>query len=136
MAHRYLVSVGVLTELTMVLLLGTIPVAGQTPSSLAKPTGTAPKKLYTQPRTPDGQLDLQGFWTNSTYTPLERPKNVTKEFYTPEEAARMEKEAAEREAGQTGLGTVADVHYDLTPVGLEKSPVTHAEDFASGLIGD
>ena len=25
------------------------------------------------PRTPDGQPDLQGFWTNDTVTPLERP---------------------------------------------------------------
>src|SRR6266851_3042906 len=85
MAQRCLVSVGVLTALTVVVLLATIPVAGQTPSSLTKTTGTAAKKLYTSPRTPDGQPDLQGFWTNSTYTPLERPKNVTKEFYTPEE---------------------------------------------------
>ena len=43
-------------------------------------------KPYKAPRTPDGQPDLQGFWTNSTYTPLERPNGVTKEFYTPEEA--------------------------------------------------
>ena len=35
---------------------------------------------------PDGQPDLQGFWTNSTYVPLERPQGVTKEFYTPDEA--------------------------------------------------
>jgi hypothetical protein len=27
---------------------------------------------WTQPRTPDGQPDLQGFWTNATLTPMER----------------------------------------------------------------
>ena len=43
----------------------------------------AQTKPYTPPRTPDGQPDLQGYWTNSTYTPLERPNGVTKEFYTP-----------------------------------------------------
>ena len=48
-------------------------------------------------RTPDGQPDLQGFWTNATYTPLERPDNVTKEFYTPAEAVAAEKAAAARE---------------------------------------
>jgi hypothetical protein len=40
------------------------------------------------PRTPDGQPDLQGYWTNSSYVPMERPNGVTKEFYTPEEAGR------------------------------------------------
>ena len=29
---------------------------------------------YKVPRTPDGQPDLQGYWTNLTYTPFERPK--------------------------------------------------------------
>jgi hypothetical protein len=48
------------------------------------PSGNS--RTWTAGRTPDGQPDLQGFWTNTTYTPLERPKNVTKEFYTKEEA--------------------------------------------------
>ena len=25
------------------------------------------------PRTPDGRPDMQGYWTNQTFTPLERP---------------------------------------------------------------
>ena len=56
---------------------------------------------YKVPRTPDGQPDLQGFWSNSTYTPLERPDNVTKEFYTPAEAVAAEKAAAARERAET-----------------------------------
>jgi hypothetical protein len=89
-----------------------------------------------QPRTPDGQPDLQGFWINATYTPLERPKNVTKEFYTPEEAAVAEKEAADREAEQTVPGTVADVHYDLSQFGLDKSQSTLARNLRTSLIVD
>src|SRR5687767_9508245 len=46
----------------------------------------AQSPAYKMPRTPDGQPDLQGFWSNATYTPLERPDNVSKEFYTPAEA--------------------------------------------------
>ena len=36
-------------------------------------------------KTPDGQPDLQGYWTNNTMAPLQRPRGVTKEFYTKEE---------------------------------------------------
>ena len=42
---------------------------------------------YRAPRTPDGQPDLQGFWTNLTYTPFERPRELAnKPFYTEQEA--------------------------------------------------
>src|SRR5881396_1004486 len=94
----------------------------------------AAKKAWTQSRTPDGQPDLQGFWTNSTYTPLERPKNVTKEFYTKEEAAQLVKRAAERESEQTEPGTIADVHYDFTQFGLDRNQSKFAENLRTSLI--
>src|SRR6266849_6104643 len=94
MNHRFLVIA--------VALLVTVPAAGQVPSTKAKAAPavkTAPAATkWTPSRTPDGQPDLQGFWTNSTYVPLERPKNVSKEFYTPAEAAEAEKKAADRES--------------------------------------
>ncbi len=47
---------------------------------------------WTPPKTPDGQPDLQGVWTNITITPLERPVELAgKEFLTPQEAAEYEK---------------------------------------------
>jgi len=77
--------------------------AGQAPS--AKP---ALKSTWTPARTPDGQPDLQGYWTNATFTPLERPAGVTKEFFTREEAAAYEKTRVD-----AFLGQPADaVHYD------------------------
>jgi hypothetical protein len=127
---------GVLGALTVALVLAAIPLAAQAAAPAAKSSGAAPKKPYSQPRTPDGQPDLQGFWTNSTYTSLERPKNVTKEFYTLEEAAQAEKEAAARESEQTVPGTVADVHYDLTQFGLDRSQSTHARNLRTSLIVD
>jgi hypothetical protein len=91
---------------------------------------------YKTPRTPDGQPDLQGFWSNATYTPLERPDNVTKEFYTPDEAVAAEKAAAARENAQTDPGTVADVHYDFTQFGLDRSQATLARSLRTSLIVD
>ncbi len=46
---------------------------------------------WTAPRTPDGQPDLQGLWTNSTTTPLERPPDVAERaVYTAEEVAGID----------------------------------------------
>src|SRR5262245_63336983 len=84
----------------------------------AKPE--SPAKPWKLSRTPDGQPDLQGFWTNTTYVSLERPKNVTKEFYTREEVAENIKRAAATEGEQSEPGTVADVHYDFTQFGLDR----------------
>jgi hypothetical protein len=60
---------------------------------LAKEQATKPSAgRYASPRTPDGQPDLQGIWTMATFTPLERPANLkTKEFFTEEEAADLQK---------------------------------------------
>src|SRR5262249_36954903 len=116
----------------------------------------AGRKAWTLSRTPDGQPDLQGFWTNSTYTPLERPKNVTKEFYTPEEAAQLRRPAGSgggREsanpnpslgawlasgsaADAPAPGTLADVHYDFSQFGLARSQSPVAETLRTSLIFD
>ena len=61
------------------------------------------------PRTPDGQPDLQGYWTNDSYTPLERPLELgTKEFFTREEALAYFKQRQALLLGQSR----DDIHYD------------------------
>jgi len=63
----------------------------------------------TPARTADGQPDLQGYWTNATFTPLERPPELrNKEFYTEAEAAAFEKERIAKENSQAKN----DIHYD------------------------
>jgi hypothetical protein len=57
----------------------------------------------------DGQPDFQGYWTNATYTPLERDRELgTKEFFTPEEAAAYAKKREQIENSQSKQ----DIHYD------------------------
>ncbi len=99
-------------------------------------TGAGQETTYRDPRTPDGQPDLQGFWTNQTYTRLERPDGVTKEFYTPEEVAALESSAAQRETSQTEPGTIPDVHYDFTQFGLDRSQSVFASSLRTSLIVD
>jgi hypothetical protein len=97
---------------------------------------TGQAKKWTPPRTPDGQPDLQGFWTNNTYSPLERPANITREFFTREEAVELEKKSAEAETEQTTPGTVADVHYDFTQFALDRNQSAHALNLRTSLIVD
>ena len=117
-----------------VMSLSPVAVEGQTPASPSGTRASQTAKPYTPPRTPDGQPDLQGFWTNSTYTPLQRPKDVTKEFYTPAEAIEAEKKAAANESELTTPGTIADVHYDFSQFGLDKSQSKLARNLRTSLI--
>jgi hypothetical protein len=141
MRHRALASSGVLLVVGAVTALATRGVAGQSPaspatSSTAKPATAAAKK-WTVPRTPDGQPDLQGYWTNSTYVPLERSDKVTKAFYTEQEFATVIKDAAAREAEQTEPGTIADVHYDFSQFGLDRSQSAFVKnDLRTSMIVD
>src|SRR5690349_16313433 len=132
MNDRFLAAV---IGLVVSAVVATAPVAGQAGATSPKTNGSTPK-AYAAARTPDGQPDLQGFWTNATYTPLERAKNVTKEFYTREEALEIAKRAAVDEAEQTEPGTVADVHYDFTQFGLDRSQGTVARNLRTSLIVD
>jgi hypothetical protein len=68
-------------------------------------------QTYNPPRTPDGQPDLQGIWTNITITPLERPAEFAgKPFMTKEEAAAYEKRVlANNNADRRDGGAEADV---------------------------
>jgi len=60
---------------------------------IAQPTRAS--KGWTPSKTPDGQPNLQGVWTNATITPFERPAGLRdKAFLTEAEAERFERQAA------------------------------------------
>jgi hypothetical protein len=106
MSPRFL---GVLTAVCAFVALAAAHPTGQASSPATKPASTKPAKPYTAPRTVDGQPDLQGYWTNATYTPLERPAEFSgKEFWTNEEAAAYEKQRV----AQFNSQAADDLHYD------------------------
>jgi len=94
------------------------------------------QSTYKVPRLPDGHPDFQGFWNNTTYTPLERPKGIDRDFFTREEVVEQMKRAAADESEQTTPGTIADVHYDFTQFGLDRSQAPVALNLRTSLIVD
>jgi hypothetical protein len=124
----------VLALAAAIMLLGPGSAVGQSPAGVKKTS-------WKISRTPDGQPDLQGYWTNLTLTPLERPKGLgSKEFYTDEEIAAAQKRERERlalniaDGRPTEPGTADDVHYDFAQFGLDKAQSNLAWDKRTSLI--
>jgi hypothetical protein len=141
MKHRHLISAAAatLTLAFAVALLLPSPAAAQHvlksgEAAVELAGNKAPAKPYVVKKTPDGVPDLQGYWTNNTIIPLQRPNGVTKEFYTPEEARVAAKRQADRDEEQTTPGTTADVHYDFTQFGLDKSQTVLTGNLRTSII--
>jgi hypothetical protein len=100
MSHRALIIPAALA----VVALSLVTVVGQ--SSQARGTNAVGGPL---PRTPDGHPDMQGYWTNDTVTPLERPAEFgEKAVITAEEAAAYAKKRQDQFLAQPK----DDIHYD------------------------
>jgi hypothetical protein len=124
MNNRCFASTAATAALGILLLASSA--AGQTSAPAGASTAKA-AKAFTPPRTTDGQPRLEGYWTNNTITPLERPKGLgAKEFYTEAELQDLVKKeknrvtANEEEGRPTEPGTDADVHYDFSQYGLDR----------------
>ena len=88
--------------------------AGAASRADAKPAA----KTWVVPRTPDGQPNLQGYWTSLSFTPMERPaKYGNREFLTEEEAAQIHKEGIQHS-------------YEFTFNDLAETPVYDATVYA------
>ena len=91
-------------------------------------------------RTPWGEPDLQGVWTGSTLTPLERPASLAgKEFLSEAEAAAMEKRAAERRLVEPAAtsgdpGTYNQIWFDPSSTVLKSRRTSLITDPPDGRI--
>jgi hypothetical protein len=109
-------------------------------SEVEKQIAEATKRVYdpakplmaNPPRTAWGEPDLQGYYLTVTYTPLQRPTEVTKPLYTVQEAIIAFKTATDVDAGVDP----ATVHYDWKEFGMDawQSPVR--PNMRTGLIID
>ena len=118
-------------------LLTALPAFGQVKlGTNALNVAPAAAKPWAVTKTPDGQPDLQGYWTNNTMTPLQRPRGVTKEFYTKEEFFEALKKQAERDGEEATPGTVEDVHYDHSQFGLDRTQGLLTPNLRTSMIID
>ena len=75
-------------------------------------------KSWTPPKTPDGQPDLQGIWSNASIIPLERPRDLAgKQSFTSGELTEWEDKVFQRSKRDKPLspgqvGTYNDFWWD------------------------
>jgi hypothetical protein len=114
------------------------PAIGQTLKLGTNAVKVAPAaaKPWVVTKTPDGQPDLQGYWTNNTMAPLQRPNGVTKAFYTKEEFFEALEKQAERDGEEATPGTVEDVHYDHSQFGLDRTQGLLTPNLRTSMIID
>jgi hypothetical protein len=100
MTYRFFARTGAFTAFVLIVLLMPPMLVGQ---QVSKTTGN-----FTPARTPWGDPDLQGVYTFSTETPLERPEELKgKAQYTEAEVAELQKKVNTARP-QVGVGGVAE----------------------------
>ena len=84
---------------------------------------------YRAPRTPDGQPDLQGAWTNVTKTPLQRRKGV-KDLITTEAELKVLDDAEDKEDAATEAAAAVAKPKSAAAVAADTPTVGESEWFA------
>ena len=116
--------------------LSTIPFAPLSAQTPAKASG----KTWVAPRTPDGQPDFQGNWSNETQTPFERMGNQGPTL-TDAQAAALEKRAQDveefrdRPTEPGEQATKDNGTYELASVPGEPTFVERIAQAAGGAVG-
>src|SRR6266581_1207976 len=89
--------------------------------SITRTSAQAPAASVTAPalKTPWGEPDLQGIWTDETDTPLQRsPKFANQEFFTPAQRAELDQQRSallgrDKRAERGTVGDVAGAYNDV-----------------------
>ena len=101
---------------TSIALLSSLFAQGQTATQPGRTSARGQSDAGAIPRLMDGKPDMQGYWTNQTFTPLERPAQFKdKEFFTAEEAeafAQRRLEEVKDVPRGDQVKSDADIHYD------------------------
>jgi hypothetical protein len=106
MRERFSTTIAIIAAVIAAISVSIGGTSAQAPSG----STTAPASAL---KTPWGEPDLQGIWTDETDTPLQRPaRYANQEFFTPEQRAQLDRtrtELLERERDRTERGTARDV---------------------------
>src|SRR5579859_6660095 len=126
-AWRLAPPVSAVAALFAVAVLAPVHAGAQSKSSPAESKAAA--KTWRQTRTPDGQPDLQGYWSNASLIPLERPAAAGgREFLTAEELEKNEAALKPKEN--------ATVHYNFGQYGLDPLQTRRALSRRTSMIID
>ena len=111
-----------------------LSVAVVTSVAQTRPAPGVAASAYKAPRTPEGQPDLQGYWTNTTTTPLQRPAELKdKAFLTDAELAERDKlvqQRADQDAAPSAgnPGTYNEFWYERGRLNHRTSLITDTPD--------
>jgi hypothetical protein len=103
-------------------MMAAVAAAGSATLALTPTSAQAPAASAAVLKTPWGEPDLQGIWTNEFDAPLQRPgKYAEQEFFTAAQRAELDKErAVTQEDRRAEHGTEADVAGADNSVGLSR----------------
>ena len=111
-----------MSRLFVVVMRGLVALVLFVPQPAASQSQTPKADDAAVPRTPDGRPDLQGVWTGSTLTSLERPEEYADlAFLTEEDVAALERVATEQQFAprpvdpKTGVPLTQDGVGDYNP---------------------
>jgi len=97
----------------------------------------AQDETWQMPRTSWGDPSIQGYFTNSSMVPLQRPAALgNKEFYSLEEYQERLRLAFEGESDETQAGTAEDVHYQFDDYLMNRTADTIAPNLRTSIIYD